>query len=561
MKIEVTKYRGGSGVDQKEINYFSQAPRVVLGTLDLKEYLIKGGLSDITYASNKVDSDNGFYLEAGEVNFTCSNILDGWGSLGEYIGLSETSLLEYFDFYNTNSKFFWKVNIWNDEQSLPIWAGIIKRENISLSNRSDEIVKITAVSMDKEFSEYFSGKTLVEFSNFEVVTSVILNLTNLQIARFSNVIERNFPGVTFNLFSGLVSYYVADKSYIYAPLSVPLVSGSDTLTIKAGYEPFVRQEVDRFTWLHDVCKGMGWKLSFQNETVVIEQRKDATVAAVTLDYNTDFISHGVQSLELTNIQTVLIEDGEYYGGNNAQLEEETATNIIDDEGVYHYIGGKDAKVYSDVFGSNYNYNTPFFKLLLPLLQYVRSFASWTMFKKAPDQSNNKTIFNLYFGLDYNAVFDYQKFTATDSSTVNLNLVTNSNYPTSLDLTLPRITNNNIYGNGNSYASIHDAGDNGIYMYGNPCHALLRLDTTANRFETYDIYTNSEQFRSNFSTVTGTGNKLHLSVTINEVIENIDAIYAIANYPYKNISAWRFAVTETSIDLLNQTTTLKLVGSE
>lgn len=562
MKLEVTKYESGSGVATEEVNYFSELPRSVIGTIDLTDYLLAGGLSEISYATNKVDSDNGFYLEAGEVSLKCSNILDGWGSLGEYISLSETSLIEFFDFYNSSNKYFWKLQIWNDDRETPIWAGAIKRENISLSNRSDEIVNITAVSLDKEFSEYFSQKTLLGFDNFEVVTSVILNLTGLQLARLSNVIASNFPGVIFNFQSDgthfVNNYYVADKSYIYAPLTTPLTNGSDTLVIKAGYDPFVLQEVDRFTWLHDVCKGMGWKLLFYDEKVIIEQRSSLTDTATTLDFNTDFIAHGVQSVEVTNIQTVIIEDGEYYGGNNSELEESTATNIIDEDEVYHYIGGNDAKVYSDVF-DNVNWNTPFRRLFIPLLQYVRIFQEWIMFKEAPDSPANKQIFNQYLALDYNNPFQYQKLTANDSNTLRLDLVTNSSYPTSLDLTLPRTTNANIYGNGNSYSSAHDSGDNGIYMYGNPCHALIRFDTDLNRFETYEVYCNSEQFRKNFSTITGTGNKLNLDVTIDGVVNTIDSIYGIDNYPYKEIGGWRFGVTDVSIDLLNQTSNLKLVG--
>ncbi len=570
MKIEVTKYESGSGVDQSEVNYFSQLPRSVISTLDLTDYLIEGGLGEISYAANKVDSDNGFYLEAGEVKIKCTNILDGWGSLGEYISLSETSLLEYFDFYNTNSKYFWKVNIWNDERALPIWAGIIKRENVSMGNRPDEIVEINAVSMDKEFSEYFSGKTLLGFDSFEVVSPLIsgsdgLPLKGLQWARLVNVLERNFPGVAFNWSNDgshfINLYYVADKSYIYAEITTPLINGSKTLTIKAGYDPFVLQEIDRFTWLHDVCKGMGWKLSFQNETVVMENRKDATTATVNLDYETDFIQHGVQSLELTNIQTVIINDGEYYGGDNTELEESTATNIIDDEDTYHYIGGFDAKIYSDSFGTNYNYNTPFRRLETEFgTVYARKFEDWYMMKKAPDQTNNKTMFNLYINMNPGGVFDYQKFIGTDSTSITLDLITNSSYPTSLDIDNARNSDGNFYGNGNSYSSAHDAGNNGVYMYGNPCHALVRFDTTALRLETYDIYTNTEQFQENFSTITGTGNKLHLQVTVNEVLDSIDAIYTIANYPYKEISGWRFAVIDASVDLINQTTTLKLVGN-
>jgi len=182
-----------------------------------------------------------------------------------------------------------------------------------------------------------------------------------------------------------------------------------------------------------------------------------------------------------------------------------------------------------------------------------------MIKEAENSGANKTIMNLFFGLNYGSVYQYQKLTATDNNTIKLDLITNTAYPTSVDVDNARNNDGNFYGNGNSYAQAHFAGNNGIYMYGNPCHALVRFDTTANRFETYDIYTNSEQFRRNFATVTGTGNKIHLNVLLNGIYENADAIYKIVNYPYKNIIDYRFSVIETSLDLINQTTTLRMVG--
>jgi len=564
LKLLVTKYRSGSGVSLEEVNYFSQLPKTTVGTIDLADYLIKDGISEISYAHSAIDKDNNFYLETGEVNLKCSNVIEGWGSLGEYSSVINDTLLDFFEYYNIEGKYFFRLQIWNDERAEPIWAGTIDKNNISIPKRSDEIINITAVSLDKEFSEYFSNKLLPGFDSFPTITSVILNLDGLNLARCSQVLESCFPNVLFDFQNDsshfLHSYYVADKSYIYAPLATPLTNGNTTLTIKAGYDPFVLAEFDRFAFFHDVVKGMGWKWQFVNETITIKKRYDASSTLQTLDFETDFISHGVEIRQDSTIDTVLIEDGEYYGGNNSELSIPTATNIIDEDDIYHYVGGKDKKQYSESFGSNYNYNTPYAYLVPAIANtYVRFFGGWDFIKLNEDSPAGRTQLHYFYDIDYNSAFDFQKLNAMDNNTISMDLITNQSYPTSLDITASRTTNSTFYGNGNSYSVAHNAGNNGIYMYGNPCHSLLRLDTNLNRFETYEAYTNTQEFRNNFATLCGSGNKIFLKVIVNEIITDVDAMYKIMNYPYEDIESRRFSVNSASVDLTNQISILELVG--
>ena len=567
MKLQVDKYSFADSVEREDVNYFNATDRTFVSTLDLYDYMIQGGLSEIEFSSNRVQEGK-LYREAGDVSIQCSNTLYGWGSLGEYVELTETPLIEYFGLYSAETKTIFKLSIFEDERADPIWIGFIRRELITIPNRADEVLTIRAIAIDKEFSEYYSNQTLIGFDNFPVHSlTTTFGLIGLKFALLKDAIRLNFSGLGLVYNSDIeTNHFICNIPYVYSP--VTFLEGTQTLLLKSGYDQFVLDGIDMLTWLDSICIPRGWVYYFVGENLKITKRVSEDTTAETLDYSTDFISHGKEFLTSDYIENVVIENGEFYGANDAQTGSSgTAMRVLtgEEDETWQYIGGHVPVVYSDKEQNLLNYARPFRELSFVTIvggyQYIRQFNFWNIRLDALEDIPDKKATRYIFGIDSGFTYQFSRKNYSDTHTLILQpYIVSGEYAASIDVANARNSDPDEYnGNGNSYQGAHFAGDNGIYFRGSAADSVVQLNPATVRIRNFEHYANSEEFKAQMKTLTGGGNKVRLNVVVDSIITDIETPYRIANYPYEDMSSFTFYIEKLEVDLLNETTKLILIG--
>lgn len=564
MRLAVTKYTCPAGTEIEDVNYFSDVTKTIEGTIDLNDYLITDGLSSIVYTTSKVESGE-FYIEAGDVRIKASNTISGYATTTDYGSLSETLLTEFFNIFTVTNLSIFKLQVYDDDNIL-IWTGIIRRETVKIPNRADEILNIDAVSLDKEFVEYFQNQQLPGFNQFPIANLTnVINLNGLKFTTFDAALRVIFAGVTISVNQEIGdNYFMANVAYTYSPVS--MVRDYNTLHLKSGYDQFVLDFIDPVTWLKSVCLPMGWVFYFDNETLRIEKRAAVDDTAEEIDYATEVISSG-QTFIKGLISAVIIDEGEYYGADSsATLDRSTAMHVVtSDEDIFQYIGGITPIVYSDIEESLFNYGRPFRYLDVASIGgnefgYTRRFSNWNMRLQSLENFPNQFATRFVFGVEYGFNYQFRRFNYPDNNSITLRpYIVSPKYAVSVDIRNSRNNSNEFYGNGNSYTGQHNAGDNGIYMRGTAASSLIRLNPDLNKLENYQYYANSPEFAKQFKTLTGGGNMVQLNIVLHGIYTDQQTPYKIINYTYKEFDNYTFYCQELEIDLLSRTTEMKLIG--
>jgi hypothetical protein len=352
------KYQFDLPPEPNERNYFSLENKTLIDTIDLADYLIKGGLGKISYQSSKIDEENTQFIEAGSVDIQVLNIAKGWSNTINYSNIAFT-LSDWFELNNFVKQFVFLLEIRQTESGELIWSGVIRKEGISFPQRNNEEMNISAISLDKEFAEYYSNKPLVSFDEFPEV-NMTFNLAKLDFTTLDWVLLKNFPNVNFEFGSFIYDYRVANRGYLYAPLPDILIL-TNTLSLMAGYEQFYLDNLDRYTYFNSIMLGMGWRWFFKGDTMYIRERYDETVTTTTLDYSEDFIGHGLSLKVDTARKQVAV-----YAGRISGIREEIIDRVSHavnlqmipspfNVAAYYYLGGHSWKIFQvDYSGGNYN---------------------------------------------------------------------------------------------------------------------------------------------------------------------------------------------------------------
>lgn len=542
----------------------------------MADYLLKDGLSPITYSRIAVDENNAMHYESGGVTLRCSNTLYGYGSTANYAGLSETLLHEFFEVHNSADAFLFTVEIRESDRDELLFAGVIRKDGITFDERRNEILNIEALSLDKEFQDYFSGQLLPDFDNIPA-SSVVAQLTldGQSYARLTDVIRAMFPGVSFNFSSSHFAYryFMAKRGYMYAPVSSAL-RGTNTLVIPAGYESFYLDKIDCFTFFNSLLMSMGWRWGFEGTTCKVKKLYDATETITEIDFEDSFISHSMSFEVRHSIRNVIMDGVEFYGTNTERISNAgTAMNTLFFDNYYgiqglsyYYLGGVNHKIFDGAISPVTNSSQPFRNLLLRNIVggavYDRDFSGDTVSIQSDQEIEGKykrTLIQNITLLSWYANDELGSIVYDDNHTLYLRPYMNSgNNGTHLDISVARRTNNQYYGNGNAYNAAQDAGNNGIYSRGNPGSTLLRLANDL-VYEDYNYYTNSQEWRDQMKTLTGSGDRLRMEVLLHGLITGINARYSIDNYPYHDIEGVMFTAEKTELDLINNTTKLSLVS--
>lgn len=570
------KYQYGYLPDYKSRNYFNTLERTYIGEIDLADYLIKDGLSEITYSQIAVDENNAMHYETGSVELTLSNTLTGYGSTAGYTRLSETFLHEFFEIENYTDAFLFTLEIREDDRSDNIFVGVIRKDGMKFSNRANEVFQVMALSLDKEFELYFSDSEIPPFTDIPGASiSIELEKPGQNYANLSDVLRVMFAGVSLAVDSShfINDYYVAQRGYIYSPVPTAM-RDKNYLAIPAGYESFYLDKIDKFTYFNSLLMSMGWVWGFEAEHLHIKKLRDTTEDVTEINYVDDFISHSVTYEERNAIRNVVIDGVEYYGARNAIIDDtSTAMNLQFFEtwyGIqglkYYYLGGLNHKIYSSgVVNPGTNSNTPFKELR------VRGIVGGAVYDRFFDDDSisvedetdlsgkyRRKFINDIALTNWYAVDSLGFETIDDKNTIYLKPYINSGTNgTHLDITQARTTNNQFYGLGNAYNPAQDPGVNGIYSRGNPASSMLK-HAGSQVYEDYEYYCNSAEFRNNMSMLTGRGDRLRIECVLDGIYTGFNSLYQIEDYPYHTIGADLFKAEKTSIDLINNSTKLSLV---
>lgn len=572
MTIICNKYIYNNSVDYSEVNYFSETAEETREELDLSDYLIKDGISEISITKKEIDENNSIYIEAGNVTLSLTNTLQGYGDVNDYLSLNEAMLTDFFDYYETGKAIF-KIDIKDDNSNI-LFTGIIRKKDISFDERTSEVMTIIVRSIDKEFSDYYSTQRLVSFPEIPNYQFQNISYDGLYFAYATDVLTRNFPKVTFSFQSDLThflyEYIISGKPYIYYPCNhIPLGTGQ-TLILKSGYDPCYYDQCSVYVYFNSLLISMGWKWYFKNGECYVEKLADASKDINSIDY-ADVITHSVSNELKTPIYNVAIDNGEWYGNIADEIQEESRVmNLVADDGLYYYLGGRSIIIHSE--SETYNNNErPFnrFDFFLGITTaYLRVFYGWTFStEKTDDASNDFLRMRTYFNIDHGWTFQFQVNNYLLDNTLRINpFIPSPNNSAVLDLNYPRTTNSVFYGNGNAHIALtgqppFDSSNSGIYYRGNPGSSMLKYDSGSGTYTPYDFYVRTDEFKNNMKTYLTKQEQEsdRINLTVNGIINDYDKNYEIVNYPYANYQSKIFTYEDVSFDLINNVTNLKLIS--
>lgn len=570
MIITCKKYQFTLPPEPNERNWFSLEAKTLISTIDLMDYLVKDGLGKLKYASARQDEANSQYIESGSFDIQVLNTNTGWGSLGEYI--NSDKLTDFFELNNFTEQFIFYVEVRESVSRVILWAGVVRKEGISFPERNKEVINITVLSLDKEFSDYYSNKNLVSFDDFPIV-NMTFNLTGLRWTTLDWVFLKNFPNVNFAFSTPtfISDYRVAERGYFYSPLPDTLTRAGETLCIMAGYEQFYFDNLDRYTYFNSLMLGMGWRWFFKGDRMYIQRRYEETNSITTLDFEDTFLGHGYSHNTEVARKQVAVYAGEIYGARNSIID--TTSTVMNVQftpspysiAAYYYLGGHAWHMFKEGQVMN-NRHHPYSELkrIGSIYNVLHNGENITVADRAEKKGgqDGKLAMKTMNTVVYQGTIldDITTDVYSDAETVYIEpyRVSTAN-GFHLDLTQASSTNNQFYGNGNAYNGAQDAGNNGMYCLGTPATGLLRLNDTTFLYDDHQYYVNTPEFQNNMKTYTGGSDKLVINATVSGIYNSVGARYQIDNYPYAAIGGIVFVAESVEVDLLNNVTNLKLIS--
>lgn len=552
MKIVVTKYQWVDSVALNNCNLFQNIYAVgdlttteltiYDGNLATPQYLVRDSLEDVEYTFEDVDdTDNSLLFEPSEVSFKVINSNFP----------TATDMFSFFSMQEANPRIKWKFDLYNSEDTL-IYTGIIYKDGVKCNNRRDAIIDITVLGLEKEFKLFFENITLYGFE-FLPTTTLPITLAGLQFAKLSGVLQSNFYSVVFDFTSDsshfVHEYYVNNVPYIYTPHNY--MKEYSLLLLKSGYDCFVRDEIDRFTWFNSLMLSMGWRWFFKNGVLNIVKRGKRRATTLTIDYNdvrNSIIRHGISNrLQLHQADSVIINDGQWFSDTRENTS--TALNITTStSGIFFYLGGERNVVFSNSVDYS-NVTRPFKRLAFNSgsSTYSRVYGDFAFTRKA-DDDNDSYRNSYYTNVDpgENATETVRSYRKQNTIYVNPYIPSHENSG-SLQTAYARftgfhpLTQDIYYGNGNGYYADFRLPDAAINYTGNAGNHLLRWDSANNYYENYEQYVQTQEFADNFKPFLRNQSEIIFEFeyfgVVNDPVQDIELI----NYPFGDYETLYFSI--------------------
>ena len=532
MRIEVTKY-DFTGNEDKNINFFTGIS-IPGDDIDLYDYLQESGMGDISYEFEGVDSENSIYVKCSNVTLTCKNEI--------YNG---TNLIDFFELYLQNKYLKFKANFYDEDDNL-FYAGIIQTDGIEISDLRDDLLSITVIGYEKEFKEGFSNVSLLSNAtvSHELPPGAPMNLTGLDFCTVKALINHNFGSILHPTSADFLSdYFVSDNPYTYANSSRFEDYSSNTFHIRTGYNCFYQDEVNRFTWFDSLCLSMGWVWFFYLGQLIIKERRDNDFDIYNIDYDTlitrNSLTNRVEQFQCSN---VVIKSGEYFSTHTQPL---------------FNLGGTDT-IYSNV-NEYTNVVRPFKSLIFNNANGYSLVGSNHTYRTNGTQTEYNYVYlsNLYTGFP-NPVTGNDNTYDVKKTIIISPYITSRENSGGIDTENARANIGAYYGNGNFYYAAATQDTAGKILYtGHAGHSVVTYNSTTGKFQTYEFYAQSENFKANFKKFVKTNEDVILEIEIGELITDPLKRIHIDNFPYYDISANDFIIESLSFNYLDKTTILKI----
>lgn len=550
MRLVCRKYEWSSSLGLNDVNFFSTFSKTLIEEIDLKYYLEKNTLSAFGQQFEGINAtSNELELKLSNVSLRCKNEMTG-----------RTSLQDFFEMYDSNPYIKFRFHFY-DNDDVERWSGLIYKDGVEYAERRNDMIDIIVVSEEKEFMDYFSDKGLVyPTSSVSSLSLFGTGLNGLKFWRLIRIIEANFP--TADLGSVPDDYYIADVGYTYAPLAV-LEEMGEFFHIKTGFDSFVKDGYNRFEYFNSLCMGMGWIWYFYLGKLYVKDRGGSeTNQTHTLNYQTDFISHGISS-DLLNeaVDSIIIDNGSYYDNLGNGISTLNGLSFFDASTNLSYnMSGESGEVVTKYEYNNKN--TPFVltyngSIYLNQWDYLNA----TRFIASSQSQESYYVYeDIYLNnvSPYTVTKDYYYYPI--KRVLNIRPVINSDYWASgIDKAAPRtdLPPETYYGNGNFYVKDTTATSQVIMYRGNPASSLIKYNPTTGKYITYEVASQRESFRNNFKKFIRGANPVLFRVRVKGLIWDVFKNIEIVNYPFSDLSNKSFSIQSLDTDFINNWTDLTL----
>jgi len=562
LKIEIEKYSWSGLIAVNEVNFFSTATHTLLETFTVHDditnvsYLVENSFGSINYDSANIDEKNNVYMNASDVSFKVYNkeVLD-LDSFFEIYSLRETVGYRKF-----------KLNVF-DENNL-IYTAYINTNNIRYQSRASQILDITAIGAEKEFRDYYSTQIILHPDLIDTEYSIEsdIDLFNLDFKYLSTVIGLNFAGVSITFPSIAGAMWVADKPYIFSPVTA--MSEDDMFECKSGLINFYNAGMTRIDYLNYLCFSLGWVWFFHLGRLIIRPAYDTASDELVIDYNTTFIEHSIENSQLDFAkENLIIACGEYYSANsvsNPQSPLRVQRTEFNEDSTY--VGGGRDIVYSLV-NNNVDYIRPYKRF--DLLQQLNSndYRYGVHYEKVMQRvntidTNNKTYLQQYVTINPNNAALYDISETTTSYNLNNSVyittgVTGRDNGAYLDVENARAGSGRYYGAGNSLSTTNEITDTEIGYTGSVGESIIYKDVPTGKYYTYENLMRKDFMKKNFLTFVKNNSNVMLGLNIFQLITNPLQTIKIINYPFADINNIPMTITGLSYNIFTRTTNLNV----
>jgi len=544
LKLTCSKYRWDESDATEERNFFSDVSNpTLIDVIDLNECLVKGTLGDIEFTFENIDENNVLHGEASHFTFQCANI--------------DNALQDFFEIYTNDNLFKWKLDFYDNNNEL-LHAAIIYRDGITFPERKDNVISISAIGYEKEFSDYYVNKPMLDASNF-VNDPFIITLNGFQRYHFKSVLVKSFPKVYFgNTFVSdldfLSYYYIVNKPYTYYPHD-SFVNGENTIHIKTGYDAYYQDGVNRFNYFQSIFQSMGWVWFFFKGKMIIRKRSDTSAEVIELNHSESFIRHSVSNtFQNYQADTVIIEDGEYFDNGNKKLGGLTIPTTP--ESTKYNLAGRGKKVFSN--NSYCNYQRPFRRIEIRGKNYQLQYGNWDFARLSP-AADEETFEQISLPAFHPENYSVTRYTYPKFKTVRINPVVNSvENAGGFDINNPRADTGAYYGNGNFFYAANLPLTNTHILYtGNAGNSLINLNPTTVKFTNYEEYCQTETFNNNFKKFLRSSVQTIFQIEVKQLITNPFVNIKISNYPYYNLPNKTFSINTLAYNYISGVSKLTL----
>lgn len=512
-------------------NYFSGVEPVWTPYFDGHTHLIESSLDEIEYTREQYTADTDeLFLASGNVRFELSTI--------ERMTNGQ-SLVDFFSVYDSRPLVKWMVEILDG--NFLKFRGMIYKNAVSMSDRQRDVITVTAISMEREFKDFYSNKPLPNLQwNVDIpepYDDLVDTLPGFQLIKLGDAIRFMFDSfnLSVDIDDGIDSYYMIYLPYLYGHDLEKFRFGQ--MHMKTGYYNFQADKVSCFNWLNSLCLSKGWMWFFYQSQLTIKPRQSVSYANIDLDYNTTVMNHDVSSSynDGGSIDTVIIDDGQFRDKDDTLLTYyQIAQKPV-------HVDGQRCRVYS-VRKQYNNRCVPYFNLeLVPSVnpQYRVNLFNCNTVKFVNESTNNIERFGRYEFEDITigtiiVPTTTKRVEYFKPRIVRLSPIINSDdNMCGLDVTNARNTGGAVYGNGNYIYSGHDAGTNGFWHTGNPGNSVFKYNSGVGLFDTYDDYCSGTEFANNMKPLLRNGVDVQFEITTDGVQSYPLVNYRLLNYPYAN----------------------------